>query len=120
MLKTLVFLMLLPLPLWPRTYSTTFPATEDPLSDGGQWIDGGTTGVDWHDVQTSGQARFRAASCNAWHWQEPCCMRRAYFYSMNRMQGLTMKELCSLKRCYGSMQTRAVQHCSPHIILSEP
>ncbi len=36
-----------------RTYSTTFPLTENPISDGGQWINGGTVGLDWTNVSTT-------------------------------------------------------------------
>jgi hypothetical protein len=35
-----------------RTYSTNFPLTENPISERGNWINGGTTGLDWHDVRT--------------------------------------------------------------------
>jgi len=36
-----------------RTYSTKFPLTENPISEGGKWINGQTTGIDWHDVSTT-------------------------------------------------------------------
>lgn len=35
-----------------RSYSTRFEATEDPISEGGLWINGRTEGVDWADVVT--------------------------------------------------------------------
>jgi chitodextrinase len=35
------------------SYSTTFPLTENPISEGGNWINGGTTGLDWTNVRTS-------------------------------------------------------------------
>src|SRR5215831_17743927 len=39
------------------TYTTNFPLTENPISEGGHWINGLTTGIDWSDVQTTpGQA----------------------------------------------------------------
>jgi len=34
-------------------HSTNFPTTENPISDGGRWLNGGTTGLDWRDVQTA-------------------------------------------------------------------
>jgi len=37
-----------------RTYTTTFSATENPISEGGNWINGKTDGKDWHDVRTTG------------------------------------------------------------------
>lgn len=32
-------------------YSTLFSGTENPISEGGNWINGGVTGLDWADVQ---------------------------------------------------------------------
>jgi uncharacterized repeat protein (TIGR02543 family) len=37
-----------------NTYSTNFPLTENPISEGGNWINGGTVGLDWCNVQTNG------------------------------------------------------------------
>lgn len=38
-------------------YSTSFPLTEDPISEGGNWVNGGATGLDWTNVSTTpGQA----------------------------------------------------------------
>src|SRR5207247_10420262 len=34
------------------TYTTNFPLTENPISEGGHWINGLTNGIDWSDVQT--------------------------------------------------------------------
>ncbi len=36
-----------------RTYSTSFPLTENPISEGGVWINGGVTGLDWKDARTT-------------------------------------------------------------------
>ena len=36
-----------------NSYSTTFPNSEDPLSEGGHWINGGVTGLLWHDCQST-------------------------------------------------------------------
>jgi hypothetical protein len=39
------------------SYSTNFPLTEDPISEGGSWINGAQVGLDWNDVRTvSGMA----------------------------------------------------------------
>jgi hypothetical protein len=34
------------------TYSTNFPDTENPISEGGKWINGKESGLDWSDVRT--------------------------------------------------------------------
>jgi hypothetical protein len=40
-------------PPQPRTYTTNFPLTESSISEGGNWIGAGTTGLDWTDMQTT-------------------------------------------------------------------
>jgi hypothetical protein len=35
------------------TYTTAFPLTENPISEGGRWINGGTVGLDWTDISTT-------------------------------------------------------------------
>ncbi len=45
------------------SYSTQFAGTENPLSEGGVWTNGGTTGLDWTNVQkTPGLAYATTAS----------------------------------------------------------
>jgi hypothetical protein len=34
-------------------YSTTFPLTENPISEGGNWINGKAVGLDWANVRTT-------------------------------------------------------------------
>jgi hypothetical protein len=36
-----------------QTYSTTFPLTENPISENGHWITGKAVGLDWADVSTT-------------------------------------------------------------------
>jgi hypothetical protein len=36
-----------------RSYTTAFPLTENPISEGGSWINGQTDGIDWHDMSTT-------------------------------------------------------------------
>ena len=44
-------------PNTPGSYSTNFPMAENPISEGGKWVNGGTVGLDWTDVSTtSGRA----------------------------------------------------------------
>ena len=37
-----------------RSYSTDFEGDEEPISEGGIWLNGRTDGVDWADVVTGG------------------------------------------------------------------
>ncbi len=36
-----------------HSYSTTFSGSENPISEGGNWINGGAVGLDWTDVATT-------------------------------------------------------------------
>jgi len=36
-----------------RTFSTNFPLTESPISEGGNWINGSKTGLDWGYISTT-------------------------------------------------------------------
>ena len=42
----------------PNTYSTRFRDTENPISDRGRWVNGGSTGIDWQDVRCSEGVAF--------------------------------------------------------------
>jgi len=46
-------------------FSTTFPATENPISQGGLWTNGGTTGISWGNVGTVGGSPGRAYGVSA-------------------------------------------------------
>ena len=56
----IILLLIFSLAFWPgfeakaTTYTTTFPLTENPISENGNWINGGTVGLDWSNVQTNG------------------------------------------------------------------
>lgn len=45
-----------------NTYTTVFPGTENPLSEGGHWINGLTTALDWTDVRTTPNFAFPTQS----------------------------------------------------------
>jgi hypothetical protein len=36
-----------------QTFSTSFPLAENPISEGGSWINGGVVGLDWNNVLTT-------------------------------------------------------------------
>lgn len=44
---------LMPVFAWSQgSYSTKFPLAENPISEGGKWINGGAVGLDWTNVRT--------------------------------------------------------------------
>jgi len=46
----------------PGNYTTSFPLTENPISEQGEWINGGTVGLDWTNVQTTPGLAFGTES----------------------------------------------------------
>lgn len=57
-MKKLILAMVLQFwPIWAcsQTYSTSFPRTENPISEGGKWVGGQSAGGNlWGDIQTKG------------------------------------------------------------------
>ena len=49
-----------------RSYSTRFQLNEDPISEGGKWINGGEDGIDWHNVITKNGVAYGAVSKGAY------------------------------------------------------
>ena len=58
----------------PRSYTTTFPATENPISEGGNWINGGRDGVDWKDVRTMPGLAYGADGSGAPKYDDPTAL----------------------------------------------
>jgi hypothetical protein len=52
----------LPVPRSARTCTTKFPLTENPISEGGAWINGKANGLDWADVRTTPGLAFGTES----------------------------------------------------------
>ena len=52
-MKYLVVILLLAAVAVAQTYTTNFPLTEDPISEGGKWINAGVVGLDWSNVRTT-------------------------------------------------------------------
>jgi hypothetical protein len=50
----------------PRTYSTSFPLAENPISENGNWINGQVDGLDWHNVVTTAGRAIGTDSPEAW------------------------------------------------------
>lgn len=48
-----IVLWIVGLPVFARTYTTSFPLTENPISESGNWINGKAVGLDWANAQTT-------------------------------------------------------------------
>src|SRR5256885_14106702 len=45
-----------------KTYTTNFPLAENPISEGGNWINGGSVGLSWANVRTTPGLAFGTES----------------------------------------------------------
>ena len=52
-MKYLVVILLLAAVAVAQRYTTNFPLTENPISEGGEWINGGVVGLDWTNLSTT-------------------------------------------------------------------
>jgi hypothetical protein len=50
-----------------RSYDTRFPLRENPISEHGNWLNGGADGIDWTDVQTTKHMAFGTMPGNAYY-----------------------------------------------------
>jgi len=87
----------------PNSYTTTFPQAENPISEGGRWINGQTVGLDWKNVRTNtGLAYGDDASGNP-NFNDPTAVlsgtwgpnqtATATVYSVNQMSGNVFEEV---------------------------
>lgn len=59
-----------------NTYATNFAATENPVSEGGRWVTGLQTGLDWKDPQTSTNLYFGPQNKVTSHFDDAFSMLR--------------------------------------------
>lgn len=70
-MKKVFLLLVVTSPLWARTYSTNFPATENPISQGSAWLNGGADGTVWNNVQTTPGKAFGVPSEHLPQYTDP-------------------------------------------------
>ncbi len=54
-----------------RTDTTAFPLTENPIAEGGNWLNGATNGLDWTDVATTGGHAIGDVVADPSHYRDP-------------------------------------------------
>jgi hypothetical protein len=52
------------------SYSTVFPSTENPLSDGGKWVQGGTVGLDWQNTRSVPGLEYASGVNAYWNYDD--------------------------------------------------
>jgi hypothetical protein len=60
-------------------YSTTFTSTENPVSQGGIWLNGLTNGLQWNDMQTNGAGVFGVSASPSFYDDNVACINPTVF-----------------------------------------
>lgn len=60
-------------------YSTNFPSTENPISEGSVWVNGKSTGIDWRDVTTTPAKAFGTQSGNSGTYDDSTAILQGTF-----------------------------------------
>ena len=94
-----------PIPGQNRSYSTSFPATEKPISEAGKWINGGTTGVDWGNVQTTPGLAFGTNVCAGPPYCDPTAVL-AGTWGSNQMAQATVHTVNQNSHIYEELELR--------------
>jgi chitodextrinase len=71
-----------------NTYSTNFPHTENPISEGGNWINGKAVGLDWLNVQTTPGHAFGGGTSTATPYNDPTAVLTGSWSSNQKAQAV--------------------------------
>jgi hypothetical protein len=71
---TVLALCLFAIPSWATMYQTSFPSTENPLLESGNWIDGGAVGLNWHDCRSTPGLAFGTQPGTAQYDDSTCVL----------------------------------------------
>jgi hypothetical protein len=63
-LSLILMILVFPVVGSANSYTTKFPNNQNPLSEGGMWINGGTVGLDWTNMQSSPADAFGTMTVN--------------------------------------------------------
>lgn len=70
-LPTLLLIAIVPVLAVGRTYTTTFPNTENPLSEGGNWVNGAQSpGLSWTNMRTTPGIAFGTQTGSSGHYDD--------------------------------------------------
>jgi hypothetical protein len=95
------------------SYSTSFPAAENPISEGGAWINGGATGLDWGDVRSSAALVFGASLPSL--YGDPTAVLTGTWTSDQQAQG-TVKVTSRITTLAHEVELRVRTSITPHSI----
>lgn len=96
-----------------RTYTTSFPLTESPISDSGNWVNGMDVGLDWHNVVTTPGLAMGTDAAEA--FSDPTALLTGT-WSADQMVEATVYSVNQTESCYQEVEIRLRSQMSAHSI----
>ena len=94
-----------------RTYTTRFQLDEDPISEGGKWLNGGKDGIDWYNVVTRNGIAHGAVSKGA--YTDPTALLAGAWRKNQKVKARVFSRNQTAKY-YQEVEIRLRSSLSPH------
>ena len=95
-----------------RSYSTEFPLNETPISEGGNWLNGATDGIDWYDVVTGNGVA--CGTVTAGEYTDPTALLKGT-WGRNQVARATVFSRNQTERYYQEVEFRLRSTLSAHV-----
>jgi hypothetical protein len=94
------------------TYTTNFPLTENPISEGGNWINGQAAGIDWADIRTTPGFAFGTESGKVRYGDSTALLTGTW--GPNQTVQATVHTVNQNDKIYEEVELRLRSSLSPH------
>ena len=95
-----------------RSYSTRFQLDEDPISEGGKWINGGKDGIDWFNVITKNGVAYGAVTQGA--YTDPTALLTGTWGKNQKVKARVFSRN-QTEKYYQEVEIRLRSTLSPHL-----
>jgi hypothetical protein len=95
-----------------RSYSTRFQRDEDPISEGGKWVNGGKDGIDWYNVITKNGVAFGAVTRG--EYTDPTALLTGTWGKNQRVKARVFSRN-QTEKYYQEVEIRLRSSLSPHL-----
>jgi hypothetical protein len=85
---TVLAILRFPAPGLAESYETTFPLTEDPISEGGVWSNGRDDGLDWYNVLTNGEIGYAYGEVTTGEYTDPTAILKGTWSADQGAEGV--------------------------------
>ena len=98
-----------------KTYHSDFPKNENPISEGGHWLNGGTAGLDWGNVLTTPGKVFGDQTPGSPPYKDPTALLTGSWGADQTAEG-TVYSINPNATYYQEVEIRLRSSISPHRI----